>query len=60
MRRMAGQGGRASRRAVMTVGERSGSGSAAYSIDTGRMSMAERKNSAKTGDPGSARRGIFI
>merc|ERR1719199_2412477 len=46
---MAGHGGRGTRRVVMTAGERAGSGSAAYSIDVGSVSMSRGYNRAGTG-----------
>ena len=44
-----GHGARGTRRVVMTAGERSGSGTAVYSMDTGRVSMTGAYNRAGTG-----------
>jgi hypothetical protein len=42
-------GSRGTRRVVMTTGDRSGSGSAMYSVDVGGMSVTGRSNSIQTG-----------
>jgi hypothetical protein len=49
VRCLVGRGLRGTRRVMMTTGERGGSGSAMYSIDTGRMSMTRGSNRAGTG-----------
>ena len=49
VRCLVGHGSRGTRRAVMTAGELSGSGSAMYSVDGGSMSVAGRSNLGGTG-----------
>jgi hypothetical protein len=49
VRCLVGQGIRGTRRVAMTAGERSGSGSAMYSVDVGSMSAATGSNRAGTG-----------
>ena len=44
-----GQGIRGTRRVTMTAGERTGSGSAMYSVDVGSMSVTRGSNRAGTG-----------
>jgi hypothetical protein len=49
VRGLPSSGSRGTRRVVMTAGERSGSGSAMYSVDVGGMSVTGRSNSIQTG-----------